>query len=525
MRKAGILMPVYSLPSPYGLGTMGQAAHAFIDFLKQAGQSCWQVLPVGQTGYGDSPYQSFSSYAGNPYFIDLDYLVGDGLLKPEEYQNLDWGSSPEQVDYALQYETRYPVLKLAAKRLIARGDKPFLAFCKEHSFWLEDYALFMAIKEKNDNKSWYNWPEGERLRDKKTLERDKAELKDTVDFWKAVQYLFFRQWNNMKEYANSQGISIIGDVPIYVSGDSADVWANPQEFQLAEDGTPTEVAGCPPDDFCEDGQLWGNPLFDWEHMKKDGYRWWLSRIEFQFRLYDTLRIDHFRGFEAYYAIPYGDKTARNGRWRPGPGIDFFNTVNKKLGRRDIIAEDLGFLTESVFQLLRDTGYPGMKVLEFAFSSRDQGSNYLPHTYGTHCVVYPGTHDNDTIQGWMHSAPAKDVKFAKDYLRLNKREGYHWGMMRGAWSSPADLAVVQMQDVLGLGSEARMNIPSTMGGNWQWRALPGAFSRKLAKKLHYVMKVYQRLPEQNPAPKEETETPSDQTEEKTACDKETKNASR
>lgn len=486
-------MPIYSLPSPYGMGTLGRAVREFVDFLRQAGQSCWQLLPVGQTGYGDSPYQSFSSFAGNPYFIDLDQLAQEGLLEPEEFQNLDWGSDPERVDYALQYRQRYPILRTACRRLLARKDPDYRAFCQENAFWLEDYALYMALKEKNGNKSWFEWPEGERLRRPEVIEAAKQELKENVDFWMCVQFLFFRQWAALKDYANRRGISIIGDVPIYVAGDSADVWADPQEFQLDGEGRPIEVAGCPPDAFTEDGQLWGNPLFDWEGMKKDGYRWWLRRIAFQFRLYDTLRIDHFRGFESYYAIPYGEKTARNGRWRPGPGIDFFRTVNRELGERDIIAEDLGFLTEEVHQLLRDTGYPGMKILEFAFGSREEGSDYLPHCYGKHCVVYPGTHDNDTIQGWMNTAPAKDVTFAKEYLRLRKSEGYHWGMMRGAWASPADLAVVQLQDVLGLGSEARMNTPSTLGGNWQWRVKPGACDLKLARKLRRDMKVYQRLP--------------------------------
>ncbi len=489
-------MPIFSLPSAYGIGTMGKAARDFVDFLVEAGQSCWQLLPVGQTGYGDSPYQSFSSYAGNPYFIDLDELAADGLLMPEEYRNLNWGDDPEKVDYALQYVTRYPVLQKACQRLVERNDAAFAVFCREHAYWLEDYALYMAIKEKNGSASWFEWPEQERLRHPDALERARKEQKNALDFWKAVQFLFFRQWDALKRYANHKGITIIGDLPIYVAADSADVWADPKQFQLDENGYPTEVAGCPPDDFSEDGQLWGNPLFDWEYMKRDGYRWWLRRIDFQFRIYDTLRIDHFRGFDAYYAIPYGDQTARNGRWRTGPGIDFFRTVNRELGRRDIIAEDLGFLTDSVRKLLRQTGYPGMKVLEFAFSSRETGSDYLPYCYGPHCVSYAGTHDNDTIMGWMVNAPEEDVAYAKEYLRLNEAEGYHWGMMRGAWASAADLAVMQLQDVLGLGTEARMNIPSTLGGNWQWRVLPGACTAELAKKLHRDMEVYQRLPQKN-----------------------------
>ncbi len=494
-------MPISSLPSPYGIGTLGAEARTFADFLAAGGQSCWQLLPVGPTSYGDSPYQSFSSFAGNPYFIDLDTLAEEGLLEREEFQDLSWGDSPAYIDYGLMYETRYPVLHKACGRLLAQDRPGFAAFCREQRDWLEDYALFMALKDQHGGASWFTWETELRLRQPAALERARKELAGEVDFWRAVQYLFFRQWNAWKAYVNGLGISIIGDLPIYVSGDSADVWANPEQFQLDKDGLPTEVAGCPPDGFSADGQLWGNPLFDWERMKKDGYAWWLRRIAFQFQLYDTLRIDHFRGFDSYYAIPYGDATAKNGRWKPGPGIAFFKAVNKALGEKDIIAEDLGFLTPSVHKLLKDSGYPGMKVLEFAFDSRDTGSDYLPHCYSPHCVVYAGTHDNDTIQGWMASAPKKDVSFAKAYLRLSKREGYHWGMMRSAWASPADLAVMQFQDLLGLGSEARMNTPSTLGNNWKWRALPGTFDEKLSKRLRREMKVYQRLPKKKNKPSE------------------------
>ena len=351
----------------------------------------------------------------------------------------------------------------------------------------------MALKDKYEGNSWFQWPEEIRLRKPAALDRARWELADDIAFWKGVQYLFYHQWEQIKALANENGITIIGDLPIYAAGDSADVWANPEQFQLDEDGLPVEVAGCPPDAFTADGQLWGNPLFDWDKMKEDGYRWWLRRIKAQYRICDTLRIDHFRGFDEYYAIPYGEKTARNGRWRPGPGLAFFSRVNEALDHPDIIAEDLGFLTPSVGQLLKDTGYPGMKILEFAFGSRQDNNAYLPHRYGTHCVVYAGTHDNDTIQGWMESAPAETVAYAKEYLRLNEEEGYHWGMMRGAWASPADLAVMQMQDILGLGGEARMNVPSTLGGNWCWRALPGVLTEELTQKLHNDMEVYQRLP--------------------------------
>ena len=489
-------MPISALPSPYGIGTMGQAARDFIRFLSEAGQSCWQILPICPTSFGDSPYQSFSSYAGNPYFIDLDDLAGEGLLQPEEYQGLDWGDDAGQVDYGRIYQQRYRVLHLATQRLLARQPEDYAAFCLREGDWLEDYALFMALKGKHGGVSWYQWPRPERMRQPDALQAARKELAGELDFWRAVQYLFYRQWNALRAQAAEAGISIIGDLPIYVAADSVDVWANPEQFQLDEEGRPTAVAGCPPDGFSEDGQMWGNPLFRWDYMADTGYAWWLRRIAYQFRIYDVLRIDHFRGFDAYYAIPYGETTARNGRWRPGPGMDFFRTVQQALGHREIIAEDLGYLNDSVVQLLRDTGYPGMKVLEFAFDSRDSsGSTYLPHNYPRNCVVYTGTHDNDTIQGWMATAPEADVAYAKRYLRLNAQEGYHWGMMRAAWASVADLAIMQMQDLLGLGSEARINTPSTLGTNWKWRALPGAYDHELACRVRREMELYQRLPEQ------------------------------
>ncbi|MCI8817305.1 MAG: 4-alpha-glucanotransferase [Angelakisella sp.] len=492
MRRAGILMPVSALPSPCGIGTLGAAAREFADFLALSGQSCWQILPVCPTSYGDSPYQSFSSYAGNPYFIDLNDLAAEGLLHPSEYQELFWGGDPARVDYGLLYTTRYPVLRTACARLLREDREDYRLFCREQGEWLEDYALFMALKDRYHGLPWSQWPEGERLREPAALARAREELAEDIAFWQGVQYLFFRQWGALKAYVNERGISIIGDLPIYVSGDSADVWSSPEQFQLDEERRPTEVAGCPPDAFSADGQLWGNPLFDWEGMKEDGYRWWLRRIAFQFTICDILRIDHFRGFDEYYAIPAGDDTARNGRWRPGPGLDFFRTVERELGPREIIAEDLGFLTDTVRQLLRDTGYPGMKVLEFAFGDREHGSDYLPHCCGEHSVIYTGTHDNDTIQGWVASASEEEVAYAKEYLRLSEAEGWHWGMLRSAWAAASELAVVQFQDLLGLGSEARMNTPSTLGGNWSWRTLPGTFTPTLAQRLRREMQVYQRL---------------------------------
>ncbi len=490
MRRAGILLPMFSLPSPYGIGTMGQAARDFVAFLTASGQSCWQLLPMGPTSYGDSPYQSFSSFAGNPYFIDLDDLAAEGLLEKSEYADIDWGD-PRYVDYALLYEKRFPVLKKAVDRLLASPPEDYSAFLRDNSHWLEDYALFMALKGEHGGRSWHDWPEGEKLRRPDAIQAARERLAEELDFWRGVQYLFFRQWDALKRLANDSGITIIGDLPIYVAGDSADVWADPRQFQLDENLDPTEVAGCPPDAFTADGQLWGNPLFDWEYMRQDGFSWWLRRVGFQFRLFDTLRIDHFRGFDEYYAIPYGDVNARRGRWRPGPGLPFFQAVNAALGPRDIIAEDLGFLTESVRMLQQNTGYPGMKILLFAFDHEHPDNEYLPHNYNHNCVVYAGTHDNETILGWMAHARPEDVSFARRYLRLNKDEGYAWGMMRGAWSSPADLAVMQMQDLLSIGPEGRINTPSTLGENWKWRLLPGQINGRLTHRLLCETALYGR----------------------------------
>lgn len=493
MRRAGILMPITSLPSPYGIGTMGEAAREFVRFLHKAGQSYWQILPICPTSYGDSPYQSFSSYAGNPYMIDLDDLCEAGLLEKSDYENIDWGDNQEKADYGLLYKKRFSVLKKATKAAEEKYEALISEFRTENEKWLSDYALFMAIKDEQNGVSWLEWPEILRKRDNKALSVEREKLKDEIKFWECVQFLFFSQWKKIKAYANENGIKIIGDIPIYVSSDSADVWAHPDQFQLDNNLIPISVAGCPPDGFSADGQLWGNPLFNWELMKEQNYSWWVDRIAYQTKIYNILRIDHFRGFDAYYSIPYGEKTARNGEWKEGPGIDLFNVINEKLGELPIIAEDLGFLTDSVRQLLKDTGFPGMKVLEFAFDSRDTESGYLPHLYNKNCVVYAGTHDNDTILGWFDVISKEDAEYAKKYMRLSEAEGYHWGMMRTAWACIADTAIMQMQDILGLGKSARMNTPSTLSDkNWSWRCLPGAYNDTLAEVLHAEMKLYGRI---------------------------------
>ena len=473
---------------------MGAAAREFLLFLEEAGQSYWQVLPLGETSFGDSPYQSFSSFAGNPYLIDLDLLREEGLLTPEDYQGLPWGEDPRRVDYALLYRQRRQVLRKAAERLLEAPPAEFAPFCRENAFWLEDYALVTALKARQDGAPWWNWKDELRLRQPEALETARAELRHELCLHRAVQFLFFRQWNALRAFAHAHGVSLIGDLPIYTASDSADVWSAPEQFQLDGAGHPTEVAGCPPDGFSPDGQLWGNYLFDWERMAGDGYRWWQRRVLFQLRLYDILRIDHFRGFDAYYAIPAGDATTRNGRWRPGPGIALFRTLTAAYGKPlPIIAEDLGFLSDSVRELVQATGYPGMKVLALAFDSRDSGaSEWLPHRIGEHCVVYTGTHDNDTILGWAATAPAADVAFARDYLKLGDRQDWNWAMMDAAWESPAELAVMQVQDLLGLGHEGRMNTPSTLGGNWLWRLLPGELTEDLARTVRERMERFGRV---------------------------------
>ncbi len=496
MRSSGVLMHLTSLASPYGIGTMGQAARDFADFLSEAGQTWWQTLPIGPTSYGDSPYQSFSTFAGNPYLIDLDDLREEGLLKAGEYEDLNWGDDEERVDYALLYQNRYLVLRKAVERLKKAPPADYGSFLEENRDWLPDYALFMALKDAHGGKSWMEWEEPLRRREPEALAQAGREHRAGVEFWEGVQYLFFHQWTALKEYANARGIRFIGDVPIYVSGDSSDVWSHPELFQLDEELKPTEVSGCPPDGFTADGQLWGNPLFNWERMEEDGYAWWVERIRRQMGFCDLLRIDHFRGFDAYYAVPYGEATARNGRWRKGPGIKFFRAVEAALGRQEIIAEDLGFITDSVRELLAQTGFPGMKVLQFAFDSTGE-SEFLPHNYTKGCVCYVGTHDNDTALGWLESASPEDRAFAIDYLKLGPAEGYSWGFIRGALSSAADLAVLSAQDLLGLGGEARMNVPSTLGSNWQWRAKKGAFTPALAQRLRHETEVYRRLRQNYP----------------------------
>lgn len=492
MRTSGVLMHISSLPGDTGIGTLGKEAYNFIDFLKNSGQTYWQVLPLCPTSYGDSPYQSFSTFAGNPYFIDFDLLCNDNLLKKNDYSRINWCDNPEKIDFKLLYKNRFKVLRKAFNNFDL-NESNYIDFCNENSFWLEDFALYMALKNLFNGNPWNEWPNDFKIREQKSVLKAKELFKDDIEFHKFIQYIFFKQWNNIKKYANENGIKIIGDIPIYVAGDSADVWANPKQFLLDEDCNPTEVAGCPPDAFSDDGQLWGNPLYDWEYMKKDKYSWWKNRIEHLCKMCDVIRIDHFRGFDSYYCIPSDSQTAKIGEWRKGPGIEFFKEIEISLGKKDIIAEDLGYLTPAVKKMLRQSKYPGMKVLQFAFDT-DEDNDYLLHNFTKNSVAYTGTHDNDTIIGYMtKTASRKTRKRAKEYLRLSKREGYNWGFMKAIWSSNSDTAIVTMQDLLGLGNEARMNYPSTVKDNWQWRARPDYLSDELSEKLRYYTELYQRIP--------------------------------
>ena len=492
MRRNGMLLPIASLPSPYGIGGFSKEAYEFIDLLEETGQKLWQILPLGPTSYGDSPYQSFSTFAGNPYFIDLDTLAEKGWLTKEACEASDYGDNESYIDYGRIYNSRFVLLKQAFLNSDILSDEKFTEFCKANQHWLPDYALYMALKNQNDGKSWIEWEEEIRLRKPEAVEYYKKELEEECNFYEFLQYEFHEQWTKVKEYAHKKGIQIVGDVPIYVAFDSADTWANPDLFQLDEKNLPLGVAGCPPDAFSATGQLWGNPLYNWAYHKKTGYDWWLKRIAYCFDLYDIVRIDHFRGFDEYYSIPYGDETAVNGHWEKGPGMDLFNTVKEKLGELDIIAEDLGFLTESVFQLLKDSGYPGMKVLQFAFDPSED-SDYLTYKYQRNCVVYTGTHDNDTTAGWFEKLSDGDKEVALRYMNsfYTPKEEQHWDLIALAMRSTADTCIIPVQDFLGLGSEARINMPSTLGDNWKWRMTKGAFSEELKEKIRRMTKLYGR----------------------------------
>ncbi len=485
-RASGVLLHISSLPSKYGIGTFGKEAYRFIDFLEQAGQKYWQVLPMSPTEVGNSPYQSSSVFAGNPFFIDLDFLVKDGLLSPEDLQG-DWGSDPEKVDFDTLLGQRMDVLRKAFDAFIP-GTR-FEIFCNKNSHWLDDYALFMAIR-KEQGSPWQSWPTELKQRKASALKTVKQSCANEILFQKFLQFKFYEQWSFLKRYANKKGIELIGDVPIYTASDSADCWSNPEQFQLNKEGYPSAVAGVPPDAFSETGQLWGNPLYDWKKMHWDGYKWWLQRMEHNSKLYNKVRIDHFRGLESYWSVPAGDKTAENGKWEKGPGLRLFRAMEKKLGKLNIIAEDLGVITPEVEQLRRDAGLPGMKILQFAFDPNNE-SSYLPHNCCGRTVVYTGTHDNDTALGWFDGLDEETQAYVCRYLNIEGREDVSLALIRAAWSSGAELAMCQMQDILDLDSSCRMNTPGTVEGNWFWRMKPDALSEELALELAKLTKLYWR----------------------------------
>jgi len=489
MRRSGILMHITSLASPYGIGTFGADAEAFVDWLVAAGQKYWQILPLSPTGYGESPYQSFSTFAGNPLLIDLDDLVANGLLTKAACDQADYGADPSFVDFDKVYRSKMRLLNEAFKSFTE--DVGYLAFVQEEAEWLDDYALFMAVKEQYNLQSWQTWDKELRFRKADAVKKARDDFAERISFWKFIQYTFMRQWQKLKRYANKNGIKIIGDLPIYVALDSADVWSNTDLFLLNVDCVPTKVAGVPPDFFSKTGQLWGNPLYNWERMKKEKYLWWIKRVKKCAELYDTIRIDHFRAFDTYYAIDYGEKTAINGKWEIGPRMDFFNAISAALGDIDIIAEDLGEVFDSVTELLRDSGFSGMKILQFGFNPENADSDHLPHHYPYNCVTYTGTHDNSTLKGWFKNEKAETRRMFKNYLKPAFLESINHAAFRSLYQSRAKLVVLPMQDVLGLYDTARMNRPSTLGGNWIWRMKKGKNNMKLAGKLNGLVKTYFR----------------------------------
>ena len=488
-RCAGVLIPLSSLPSDQGIGSLGKETYKFIDFLHSAGQSCWQVLPLVPTGYGDSPYQSCSSFAGSILYIDMHSLADEGLIDRNEISQC-CGKNKSCVDYI---ETEIKKSKLLEKAYYNSTDKKsseYINFCDQNSYWLEDYAAFMAIRRHFDNKPWYEWRDDIKFRNETALNILKDKLHNEIEYYKFCQFIFYKQWQKLKKYANDMGIQIIGDIPIYVALDSADVWASPELFQLDGSLIPTAVAGVPPDMFSATGQLWGNPLFDWNAMESQGFQWWKRRIFHNTLLYDMIRIDHFIGILNYYSVPYGEATAENGTWKTGPGEKLINAISLVTGDKKIIAEDLGIITTNVIRVLKKSGYPGMKLMEFGFDGNPLNES-LPHMFEKNCIVYGGTHDNETLTGFFLHQKSKTINFAQSYLNVHRRKDISWGIIRSAYASIAVLAIFQLQDYMELDNSARINTPSTIGGNWCWRLTSDMLTDELAEKIKKLTVLYGR----------------------------------
>ena len=497
-RTSGVLLSVTSLPSKYGIGCFDQAAYDFVDWLEKAGQKYWQILPLGATSHSgafDSPYQAYSAFAGNPYFISLDALVEEGVLTVAECEGVNFGTDPQHVDYQALFENRLSLLHKAYERSQIHLNGDYQNFCKDNFWWLDDYALFMAVKDFFGGASWNQWPNDIRMHYSFALDYYREKLYFDVEFQKYLQFKFYEQWSALKKYANDKDIQIVGDMPIYVSPDGSDIWAQPEMFQLDENNMPTQIAGCPPDGFSADGQVWGNPLYRWDYHKATGYHWWITRMWYSYKLYDVVRIDHFRGFDEYFAIPATSNSAKDGHWEKGPGMDLFNTLRNALGERGVIAEDLGLMTEGVRRLVKDRGFPNMKVLQFAFDKEDigGGNDYLPHNYNQNCVVYTGTHDNETISGWFLGLGKEDRDFVRDYMG-DQDTAIKWmykKLIAMAMRSTANMCIIPAQDWLGLDNSSRMNMPGTVDANWSWRLTPGQITDELAQEVLIITKRYGR----------------------------------
>ena len=490
-RSSGVLMHITSLPGEFGIGTFGKSAYDFVDFLEETKQTYWQILPLTTTSYGDSPYQSFSAVAGNLNLIDFSLLKEEGLLEESDYSNVNFGENPEKIDYALLFEVRRPILEKAVANTAKYSNvlAEIEEFEKDNSSWLADYAEYMAIKESFGYQSFIHWDEDIKKGEKAAREKYRTELQDSIRYYTVTQYFFFKQWLALKEYANGKGVKIIGDMPIYVSADSVEVWTMPELFKVDDNNEPLYVAGCPADDFSPTGQLWGNPIYDWEKHKEQGFSWWIYRVQESFKIYDVLRIDHFKGFSDFWQIDKDAENAVNGTWEAGPGIELFQKIKEQLGDLPIIAENLGFIDEKAEKLLDDSGYPGMKILQFAFPGDDNLDR--PHHYTQNSVAYTGTHDNDVVNGWYEKLSDSEQELVSEYLNRRNDETITEAMIRGIYSSVSDYAIVTMQDLLDKDATSRMNVPSTVGGNWEWRMLAEDLTEERKEFLKNITVRYSR----------------------------------